>query len=147
MAHLSFVFYGSPLNGSPLKKFFSVLMKLPALIVAILIWLLSSQRTLPRLKGIFGIDKLQHLLIFAALTVAMCLWVPLEKWKTRGLFFMVIAACAGSLYGMIDEVHQFFVPGRDSSLWDWIADTLGAAIGAGAAVLAGRLAPSIPQED
>jgi VanZ family protein len=124
-----------------LKKSFNVLLKLPAILVALLIWLLSSQSTLPRPKGVLGFDKLQHLLAFAVLSAAICLWVPLERWKTRGLFFMMIAACAGSLYGIIDETHQFFVPGRNCNVWDWIADTLGAVIGAGTAVLAGRLAP------
>jgi VanZ family protein len=123
------------------KKPLALLLKLPAVLIAVLIWFLSSQRTLPRLKGVLGIDKLQHLLVFAVLTAAICLWVPLEKWRTRGLFFMLAAVCAGSFYGIIDEIHQFFVPGRISSLWDWAADTLGAAIGAGTAVLAGRFGP------
>jgi VanZ family protein len=48
---------------------------------------------------------------------------------------MFIAAGIGSAYGILDEVHQFFVPGRDCNVWDWIADTLGAVIGAAAAAL------------
>jgi len=34
-----------------------------------------------------------------------------------------------SLYGVSDEVHQAFVPFRDSNWHDWLADTLGATIG------------------
>jgi VanZ family protein len=34
-----------------------------------------------------------------------------------------------AIYGIIDEVHQGFVPLRDSSLWDWVADAFGAALG------------------
>lgn len=98
--------------------------------VAALIWFLSSQTILPKPKGILGFDKLQHLLAFAVFTGAVCFWVPREKWKSRGLFFMLIAAAIGSTYGIVDEVHQFFVPGRDCNVWDWIADTLGAVIGA-----------------
>ncbi|MDR0624447.1 MAG: VanZ family protein [Treponema sp.] len=100
--------------------------------IAVFIWLLSSQSILPKPKGILGFDKLQHLLAFAVLTGAVCLWVPRKKWKTRSLFFMMIAAAIGSAYGIVDEVHQFFVPGRDCNVWDWIADTLGTAIGASA---------------
>jgi len=33
-----------------------------------------------------------------------------------------------SLYGISDEFHQYFVPGRSSDVWDWVADTLGAVI-------------------
>lgn len=35
-----------------------------------------------------------------------------------------------SAYGVIDEIHQSFVPGRTCTLPDWIADTIGAFLGA-----------------
>lgn len=41
-----------------------------------------------------------------------------------------IAFCVASLYGLSDEFHQSFVPGRDVSFWDWVADTTGAWFGA-----------------
>ncbi len=37
----------------------------------------------------------------------------------------------GALYGITDEIHQSFVPMRDASFWDWVADALGAYFGAG----------------
>ena len=43
---------------------------------------------------------------------------------------VVLAIVAASVYGVTDEVHQFFVPFRESSWQDWLADTIGAAIGA-----------------
>ena len=46
---------------------------------------------------------------------------------------MLWAVVAASIYGVTDEVHQLFVPLRDSSWQDWFADTIGAAIGAAAA--------------
>lgn len=33
-----------------------------------------------------------------------------------------------SLYGVSDEVHQMYVPGRSADLFDWAADTVGAAV-------------------
>ena len=30
------------------------------------------------------------------------------------------------MYGVVDETHQYFVPGRSSSVGDWIADIVGA---------------------
>jgi VanZ family protein len=42
---------------------------------------------------------------------------------------------AASAYGAIDEFHQSFVPGRDCNVWDWLADTLGAFLGALAVML------------
>jgi VanZ family protein len=36
-----------------------------------------------------------------------------------------------SLYGISDELHQSFVPGRTPDVHDWIADTWGAAVAIG----------------
>ena len=43
---------------------------------------------------------------------------------------VVWAIVTASVYGVTDEVQQFFVPFRESSWLDWLADTIGAAIGA-----------------
>lgn len=43
---------------------------------------------------------------------------------------VLLAIVAASLYGLTDEVHQAFVPLREASWQDWLADTIGAAIGA-----------------
>lgn len=42
------------------------------------------------------------------------------------LWFGSVIFC--SLYGVSDEYHQSFVPGRLAETGDWLADTLGAAI-------------------
>ena len=42
---------------------------------------------------------------------------------------LVAVACA-SLYGVTDEFHQLFVPGRMCDPMDWLVDTLGASLGA-----------------
>jgi VanZ family protein len=41
----------------------------------------------------------------------------------RALLFTVILI---ALYGASDEVHQFFVPGRQADVLDLLADTMGA---------------------
>ena len=43
---------------------------------------------------------------------------------------VVLAILTASAYGITDEAHQFFVPFRESSWQDWLADTIGAVIGA-----------------
>ncbi len=35
-----------------------------------------------------------------------------------------------TLYAVTDELHQAFVPGRTPSVGDWVADAMGAALGA-----------------
>ena len=43
---------------------------------------------------------------------------------------VVLAIVTASVFGLTDEVHQAFVPLRDASWQDWLADTIGAVIGA-----------------
>jgi VanZ family protein len=48
----------------------------------------------------------------------------------------LLAVVIGSLYGGTDEFHQSFVPGRTADPLDWVADTLGVALGASLATAA-----------
>lgn len=114
----------------------SLLIRLPAPLLAGFIWLLSSQSTLPQLsKGPLSWDKLQHLLAFGILSAAIALWFSVDFWKRRPVIALLFTSFIGSLYGAIDELHQSFVPGRSSDVWDWAADTLGAVLGAIAVML------------
>lgn len=42
---------------------------------------------------------------------------------------LIAAVLVTSLYGITDEVHQLFVPGRACDPVDWLVDTAGAATG------------------
>jgi VanZ family protein len=118
-------------------KFF--LMKLPAVIIILILWILSSQSILPQPKGIFGIDKIQHLLAYMTLACMIGLWPSRGCWKNRPLMTTLIVTGAAAAYGILDEIHQSFVPGRDCNVWDWAADTIGAALGAGAVLAVNRM--------
>ena len=39
-----------------------------------------------------------------------------------------LAVLLASIYGVSDEVHQAFVPGRSADAADWLADTAGALV-------------------
>ena len=41
---------------------------------------------------------------------------------------VVLAIVTASVYGITDEVHQAFVPFREASWQDWLADTIGATV-------------------
>ncbi len=45
-----------------------------------------------------------------------------------GLRGVLGAALISAFYGFTDELHQSFVPGRDPSISDWIADTAGSGL-------------------
>jgi VanZ family protein len=75
-------------------------------------------------------DKALHAVEYAGLG-GLCYrafrWGLSGRVSSRAILFAIVTA---SLYGMTDEVHQLFVPFRESSWQDWLADTIGAVIGA-----------------
>ena len=66
-------------------------------------------------------DKYGHFLIYGLLGTLICRTG--HGWRA-GLLGLI----AASLYGVSDEWHQSFVPGRSCEVWDWVADTSGAAL-------------------
>jgi VanZ family protein len=115
-----------------------VLLRLPAFLIAGIICFLSSQSTLPQPQGIVGLDKLLHLSAYGALGIATGLWVSAAFWKRRPALALLLITLIVSAYGVTDEFHQYFVPGRDCDVWDWVADTLGAFLGALTVMLLNR---------
>ncbi len=59
-----------------------------------------------------------------AATILYGFEVPLKKVRTSVLFLVTVTICI--LYGIGDEFHQSFIPGRFASAADLVADTLGA---------------------
>ena len=80
----------------------------------------------------FQFDKITHMLAWAGLSFSLRLgtntWVMKQKTKNQyyALLFLIIIC---SLYGVTDEVHQYFIPSRSSDLMDVIADSIGSIIG------------------
>lgn len=75
-----------------------------------------------------GIDKLAHFLAYGVLAAAT-LFVFTEQWKGRRSGLVIFATTVFCLlYGISDEFHQSFVPGRAPSLVDILADSAGAVL-------------------
>lgn len=98
-----------------------------------LIFYLSAQshpdEDLPSLLGSVN-DKVLHAMEYAGLG-GLCYrafrWGVDGPVAARALLFAILTA---SLYGLTDEVHQLFVPLRESSWQDWLADVTGSTLGA-----------------
>ncbi len=85
----------------------------------------------PSVPGVLPIPQFDKVLHFGAFFVLAVLWMEsLFKLGVRGKRAFWIAFIVASLYGLSDEFHQSFVPGRDVEFFDWVADTLGGAFGA-----------------
>ena len=116
----------------------SILLKLPAILIMAVITVLSSQSSIEVIPVFFGVDKIMHFCAFGALAFAFGLWFSRESWLKLPLRNFLICAAAASAFGIFDELHQYFVPGRSSDFWDWVFDVLGAAAGSAAVLWGSR---------
>ena len=71
-------------------------------------------------------DKLLHLCAYFIL--AFMVYLSFVKSGVKKYVF-ILAFLIAVLYGIIDEFHQALVPGRDATIGDVIADSLGALLG------------------
>jgi VanZ family protein len=99
---------------------------LPALLYMGLIFFASSQSNLSSPYEFPESDKLLHVLLYAPLGFLICYALSRSAPNTNLIF---VGAFLASLYGLTDEVHQYFVPGRTASPLDLLADGIGAIIG------------------
>ncbi|MFQ5650098.1 MAG: VanZ family protein [bacterium] len=108
---------------------FSFRYALPAILWALLLFFLSSlpSNSVPSL-GIEYEDLVAHFVVYSVLGYFLAIaFLHQPERITRKT--IVLAALLGILYGASDEIHQMFVPGRNSTLSDFVADGLGVLVG------------------
>ena len=97
--------------------------QLPACVWAALIFFVSSLSLPPSLpRGLLSWDKAAHFGEFAVFGLLL-----IRAFRGR----LVPALVVGVGWGALDEIHQLFVAGRSSSVYDAMADAVGviAAVG------------------
>ena len=77
--------------------------------------------------GLEGLDKAVHFLEFAVLGHLLT-----RAWR------FAPAACLAIVFGVLDEVHQTMTANREPSVYDGVADALGALTGAALALWLSR---------
>jgi VanZ family protein len=100
---------------------------IPMAIVMGMIFYLSHQPgNFSCLPKFIGVDKLLHVIAYGSLAATMLYGLdPMTKSSSTALTAVgVVFFCI--LYGISDEYHQSFIPGRSVSAWDVAADGLGA---------------------
>jgi VanZ family protein len=96
----------------------------PPVLYAGLIFYLSSRSSFPVPGYVWDFDKVVHFIEYGIFAVLLA----------RATGSPLAAFIIATVYGVTDEFHQSFVPGRDSSGFDAMADAIGSAV----AVLAWR---------
>ena len=114
---------------------------LPPLTLLVLIYLLSSGPVPSSIPTFKFMDKLAHACVFSALAFllmrAFISGGP-DMTTSRAALVCFVLVC---LYGVADELHQYFVPSRHCDVFDAMADAFGAFLGVmtGLSILRGRV--------
>ena len=113
---------------------------LPAVLWCTLIFVLSSQPSLPSPDQVT--DKQAHAFTYGVLALFCLMGLTGWRWRQVAGASLVAAFGIAVLYGISDEFHQSLVPGRTPDVADVAADAVGAfaalAAAGGWAILLGR---------
>jgi VanZ family protein len=110
----------------------------PAIAQMVVIFIASSIPNLGDLPG--GVsDKTGHFVGYALLGTLVVRALARARWAGLTTGVAIVALVGSSVYGITDEFHQAFVPGRTPDVNDWAADTFGAA----AAIVVWRLVAAV----
>jgi VanZ family protein len=112
---------------------------IPAVIWSLVVYTLSAQTALPNPRQWGITDKMAHFAVFAVLGLALA--YGRYRSPRRPPHGLLVAA--GLLYGVLDEVHQTFVPNRHPDVADFIADAAGVLVGYGVVVLAAAVVGAV----
>ena len=75
-------------------------------------------------------DKLLHLIAYGILAALVCrAFKTIESMHLRRLRLFLTGVLVTTLYGLSDEWHQSFVPGRSAVVDDLLADLVDAVVG------------------
>jgi hypothetical protein len=104
---------------------------IPALAWMGLIFSLSARSTLPQTPGLTADAQAVAGHFGAYGVLAILLWWALGMADLPPGRRLALAFAGAMAYGVSDEFHQSFVPGRDASVLDLAVDAMGAAIALG----------------
>lgn len=111
------------------RKVTAALRMVPMTVVMGTIFFLSHQPgdrlSLPPLPGF---DKLVHMIAYGILAGTVLFALSEHQKSRKPWLIMLFTVVFCFLYGMSDEFHQSFIPGRSTSVYDLFADCGGAAM-------------------
>ena len=102
---------------------------LPLIAYCVVIYIQSSYPSPESLPSFEFSDKLFHFSAYAVLGILFYRAYQTLPIKHNFQLIVLMSMISASLYGVSDEIHQSFVPYRDGSFSDVIADFLGAVSG------------------
>ncbi len=103
---------------------------LPVIGFCALIFLQSSLPTVEQVPKFPFSDKLLHFIAYGIMAALFCrAFNSTERCRQRRGLLFLLSVMATTLYGLSDEWHQSFVPGRDATVGDALANFVGSLAG------------------
>ncbi len=102
----------------------------PTIGYCLVIFILSSISKSAYIPTSFGFDKAVHFVEYGILGFLLARSILGFQSSLSSKLLISLAVVLAIAYGISDEVHQTFVPGRNASPWDVLADGLGGLTGA-----------------
>jgi VanZ family protein len=110
-----------------LNKFF--IYWFPIILYCLLIFIQSSYPSIKSGPELPHIDKVLHFVAYAFLGALFLRAFKTSRIKNNVKLILILSIFLSSLYGVSDEIHQYFVPYRSADLMDILADMLGGLTG------------------
>jgi len=77
-----------------------------------------------------NVDKLFHFVEYFILGALLVRAFANSSNKANFKFILLLAVLISSTYGLLDELYQHFVPGRNPEIFDLFSDIIGSFLGA-----------------
>lgn len=93
-------------------------------------------------------DKILHFMAYFVLGVLLNLTLAFQnKYKLLQNKSVIATLILGSMYGIFDEVHQYFIPGRSMELFDLMADFSGLVLATVFVILLMKYNNFVPEQE
>jgi VanZ family protein len=112
---------------SKLRNFF--ICWLPLIIFCLAIYIQSGQPSPERIPDVHFLDKILHFGAYGLLGVLFFRAYETLPLKNSKNLLILISIGSATLYGISDEIHQYFVPFRQADIMDAVANAIGSICG------------------
>ena len=102
---------------------------LPLIVYCLLIYIQSAHPSPEELPSFKFMDKMLHFVAYGVMGILFYRAYQTLQIRNQRQWLVFLSIVSASLYGITDEIHQYFVPARHASFSDVIADILGAVCG------------------
>lgn len=102
---------------------------LPLSVYCLLIYIQSDYPSPKNLPSFAFMDKILHFVAYGVMGVLFYRAYQTLRLENRRHILILLSVVSASVYGISDEIHQYFIPLRNADLLDIVADILGAVCG------------------